>query len=92
MQINLYGIYRISAGDKTFKLDFPNGAKIDEILASILERYPILRKYWLTEDGDTYSHLNIFVNGVDIFALPNQMDTLLHPKDILDFLPPVGGG
>jgi molybdopterin converting factor small subunit len=92
MQINLYGIYRISAGVKTFKLDFPNGAKIDEILVEILQRYPILRKYWLTEEGDTYSHLNIFVNRVDIFALPDQMDTLLQSKDTLDFLPPVGGG
>jgi molybdopterin converting factor small subunit len=92
MQINLYGIYRISAGEKTFRLDFPDGAKINDVLDEILHRYPILRKYWLTEEGDTYSHLNIFVNGIDILALPEQLETLLQPKDSLDFLPPVGGG
>jgi molybdopterin converting factor small subunit len=92
MQINLYGIYRINAGEKTFTLDLPDGIKIDEVLHEILRRHPVLRKFWLTAEGDTYSHLNIFVNKVDILALPQQMDTPLKITDTLDFLPPVGGG
>ena len=42
--------------------------------------------------GDLHGHIHFFVNGRDVPYLEHQIDTVLHPDDIISVFPPVGGG
>ena len=70
----------------------PNGATVGQLIDAIIAAHPALRPELLDEKGELFGHIHFFVNGRDVPYLEHQIDTVLHPDDIISVFPPVGGG
>lgn len=92
MQFNLYATFRLLAGIKTLMIDLPDGTTVRQAVHAVVDQHPVLRPHWLDEAGDPRAHVHIFINGTDVQNLAQGENTPLHPQDVLDFFPPVGGG
>jgi len=92
MQVNFYATLRPIVGQKTIDVDIPNGATVRQLIAAIITAYPALRSELLDEKGDLQDHIKFFVNGREVIYLDRQIDTVIHPDDIITIFPPVGGG
>jgi len=92
MRVNLYANFRLHAGVKTFMLDLPPGANVYQAVLHIVSQYPALRKDWLDENDCLHAHVHIFIDGTEVGTLPQGLDTILQPENVLDFFPPVAGG
>jgi molybdopterin synthase sulfur carrier subunit len=92
MQFNLYATFRLLAGAKTFDLDLPDGVTVRQAVNALVDKQPVLRRHWLDDSGEIHAHVHIFVNGQDVQIMPSGVETPLHPTDVLDRFPPVGGG
>jgi molybdopterin synthase sulfur carrier subunit len=92
MQVNFYATLRPIVGQKTIEVDIHDGATISQLIDAIITAYPALRPELLDEKGELHGHIHFFVNGRDVPYLEHQMDTVLHPDDVISVFPPVGGG
>jgi molybdopterin converting factor small subunit len=92
MQVNLYANFRLHAGVKTFYLDLPPGTNVYQAVLQIVSQYPPLRKDWLDENDCLNAHVHVFIDGSEVGSLPESLDTLLQPENVLDFFPPIAGG
>jgi len=92
MQVNLYATFRLLAGEKSLYIDLPEGATVRELITAVVERLPVLRTHWLSDNGELHAHVHIFVNGEDVQNLPDGLDTRLPANATVDCLPPVAGG
>jgi MoaD family protein len=90
--VNLFATYRLEAGVKTFQLDVPEGTTTGKAILNILEEYPVLKKHWLSNEGELFSHVIVVLNGHDIYTQPDKLDTPLLDGDQLGFFPPMAGG
>ena len=92
MQVNLYATFRLLAGEKSFQINLPDGATVEQLVNAVVERLPALRAHWLDKNGEVHAHVHIFINGEDVQNLPMKLRTHLPASAVVDFLPPVGGG
>lgn len=92
MKINLYSTFREHAGVKTIEVALPEKASVRWVIQRILETHPALRRLWLDKNNQLHGHVHIGLNQVDIMAYPDQMETIVGDKDVLDFFPPITGG
>jgi len=90
--VNLFGVFRVEAGVNTFDLDIDEGLTAGKAILQIVERYPGLRKFWVTGEGGLSEHVLVVLNGMEIYAHPNGLQTALKPDDRLDFFSPLAGG
>lgn len=92
MKVNFYATLRPIVGQKTIDVDIPDGATIGQLISAMVAAYPALRPEILDAKGELHGHIHFFVNGRDVPYLEHQVDTVLHPDDIISVFPPVGGG
>lgn len=92
MQVNFSATYRNITGIRSFDLPVNAGDTVFDGIRKILDFYPQLRPHWVNQDGELHAHLIVILNKTDIHSLPGGLNTTLKPNDILDFVPPVGGG
>ena len=92
MKVSFYATLRQIVGQKTIDVDIPDGATVGQLIDAIVAAYPVLRPELLDEKGDLHGHIHFFINGRDVPYLEHQIDTVLHPDDIITVFPPVGGG
>ena len=92
MKVSFYATLRSIVGQKTVDVDIPDGATIGQLISVIVTAYPALRPELLDEKGSLHGHIHFFVNGRDVRYLEHQIDTVLHPDDVITIFPPVGGG
>ena len=92
MKVNFYATLRDIAGGKTIEFDVNHGATAQELLDAIVERFPLMKKELLNEDGSMYGHVHFFINGRDVQFTDNQFQTNIMPEDTVNVFPAVGGG
>lgn len=92
MKVNFFATLRRIAGQKTVMFDLEEGATAQTLLDAILLAYPPMREELLDEDGSLYRHVHLFINGRDIYFLPDDMATVIQPSDKIDLFPAVAGG
>lgn len=68
-----------------------SGQNVDEILTSLMNRYPLLRKQICAEDGNIRRFVNVFVNQEDIRFLDKQQ-TAVTNGDVISIIPSIAGG
>jgi MoaD family protein len=90
--INLYGIFRVETGQKSFTLDVEDGTTIGKTILQIVDQYPLLKKYWIGADEGLSSHVMVVLNGLEIYSQPEGLQTPLKQGDRLDFFSPLAGG
>jgi molybdopterin synthase sulfur carrier subunit len=92
MKVNFYATLRDIAGGKTIEFDVNHGVTARELLDAIVERFPLMRKELLNEDGAMYGHVHFFINGRDVQFTDNQFQTRITSEDTINVFPAVGGG
>ena len=92
MIVNFYATLRDIAGGKTIEFDVNHGVTAQELLDAIIERFPLIEKELLNEDGEMYGHVHFFINGRDVQFTDDQFQTKIMPEDTVNVFPAVGGG
>ena len=92
MKVNFFATLRDIVGGKTVEFDVDHGITAQELLDTIIERFPPLRKELLDENGKMYGHVHFFINGRDVQFTEKQFDTQILEGDTVNVFPAVGGG
>ncbi len=92
MKINFYATLRPIVGQKTVELPLADGCTVQDVLDTIVETYPPMRKELLDENGHLLQHVHLFINGRDAPYLDDMMATTIKANDKIDVFPAVGGG
>ena len=92
MKVNFYATLRPIVGQKTVELPIEDEATVQDVLETIVEKYPDMRKELMDENGQLLGHVHLFINGRDAPYLENMMETKIEPTDKIDVFPAVGGG
>lgn len=67
------------------------GATVKEVLASLTQQYPELKKHLYAESGKLRSFVNIYVNDEDI-RYAKQEETPVQANDEISIIPSIAGG
>jgi molybdopterin synthase sulfur carrier subunit len=92
MRVNFFATLRDIAGGKAVEFDVAEGITAQELLNRITERFPIMKKELLDQDGRMYGHVHLFINGRDVQFLEDGFQTRIMPEDTVNIFPAVGGG
>ncbi len=92
MKVNFFATLRDIAGGKTVEFDVNHGIPAQELLDKIVERFPLMKKELLNEDGTMYGHVHFFINGRDVQFTDEKFQTKIMQEDTVNVFPAVGGG
>lgn len=92
MKINFYATLRPIVGGKVVEVPLEHGVTAEEVLTTVLARFPGLKAELLAPDGQLLGHVHFFINGRDVQFYEAGFQTLIQPQDVISFFPAVGGG
>ena len=92
MKVNFFATFRPIVGGKTVEVDFTEGSTLQQLLLTLVERFPPIGAELFDENGNLRGHVHVFVNGRDSVYLADQLKTKLTAEDVINIFPPVGGG
>jgi sulfur-carrier protein len=92
MIVNFYATLRDISGGKAIEFNVNHGITAQELLDAIIERFPLMEKELLNEEGRMYGHVHFFINGRDVQFTDEQFLTKIMPDDTVNIFPAVGGG
>jgi molybdopterin synthase sulfur carrier subunit len=92
MQVNFYATLRPIVGGRTVTFDLTEAVTVQQLVDTVVARFPPLRERLLDGNGKLYSHVHVFINGRDAPYLPNGVETVIAPGDTIDIFPAVAGG
>lgn len=92
MKVNFFATLRDVAGGKTVEFDLEHGITAQELLDTIIEKFPLMKKELLNENGEMYGHVHFFINGRDVQFTDDKFQTKIMPRDVVNVFPAVGGG
>jgi molybdopterin synthase sulfur carrier subunit len=92
MQINFYATLRPIVGARTIDITLEEGTTVQQLIDTVIERYPPLRDQLVNAEGRLYPHVHVFVNGRDAPYLGAAFETPLASNDTIDIFPAVAGG
>lgn len=92
MKVNFFATLRDIVGGKTVEFDLEHGITAQELLDSIIAKFPPMKKELLNADGRMYGHVHFFINGRDVQFLDDEFQTKIMAGDVVNVFPAVGGG
>lgn len=92
MKVNFFATLRDIAGGKTVEFDVAHGVTAQQLLDTIIERFPLMKKELLNEEGRMYGHVHFFINGRDVQFMDENFQTKIMQGDTVNVFPAVGGG
>ena len=92
MKVNFFATLRDIAGGKVVEFDVDHGITAQELLDSIIVKFPLMKKELLKENGDMYGHVHFFINGRDVQFTDEKFQTKIMQEDTVNVFPAVGGG
>jgi len=92
MKVNFFATLRYIAGGKTVEFDVDQGISAKELLNTIVEKFPPMKKELLDDAGHMYGHIHLFINGRDVQFLDDAFQTKIMTDDVVNVFPAVGGG
>ena len=91
MIIKIYATLRTVVGGPAVHLDDDSERPIDQILQSLIDKYPELQTQLFDSAGQLQRAIHILVNGRDVRYLDGTR-TIVTAADEVRIFPPVGGG
>jgi molybdopterin synthase sulfur carrier subunit len=92
VRVRFYATFRPIVGGKHADVEVADGARVEDLLAAILERWPALREHLVEPDGGLSKRANLFVDGRAVRFLPAGLATPLEPGHEVDCFPATAGG
>jgi len=92
MKVNFFATLRDIAGGKVVEFDIDHGVTAQELLTTIIARFPLMKKELLNEHGEMYGHVHFFINGRDVQFTDEKFQTRIMQDDTVNVFPAVGGG
>ena len=92
MKVNFFATLRDIAGGKTIVFDVDHGVTAQDLMDKIIERFPLMKKELLNENGEMYGHVHFFINGRDVQFTDEKFQTKIMQDDTVNVFPAVGGG
>lgn len=92
MKVNFFATLRDIAGGKTVEFDVAQDVTAQQLLDTIIERFPLMKKELLNQDGTMYGHVHFFINGRDVQFTDEKFQTKITQVDTVNVFPAVGGG
>ena len=78
-------------GVREIPLELDEGSTVNNLLSTVVERYPSLTKLVYDDEGVFREYLEVAVNQTDIIGL-DGLETVLNDGDTVLIMPPIGGG
>ncbi len=92
VQVELFGLPRIIAGEKEITLDFGDEATFRDVVRSLAHRYPAMLGDVIQADGETLQSPNILnINGKRMIQ-PHQVDEYIRDGDTIVLMSVSAGG
>lgn len=79
VQVEFFGLARLTVGQKETSLDLPDGATFREVVRRLAARYPDLVGNVIRSDRESLQHPNVFNLNAQRMIRADQMDE--HPND-----------
>ena len=92
MKVNFFATLRDIAGGKVVEFDVDHGITAQELLNAVVEKFPLMKKELLKENGEMHGHVHFFINGRDVQFTDDKFQTKIMPEDTVNVFPAVGGG
>ena len=92
MKVNFFATLRDIAGGKIVEFNVDHGVTAQELLNTIVVRFPLMKKELLNEHGEMYGHVHFFINGRDVQFTDEKFQTRITQDDTVNVFPAVGGG
>jgi len=90
LKIKLLRPFSEAVGKKDLEIEF-NENTLNDLLKSLVNKYPKLEKEFFKNNSELTEYICIFINDKPISAL-NGVDTLLKNGDKILFFIPISGG
>jgi len=84
MKVNFGLGLRDIAGGKAVEFDLENSVTAQKLLDAIIERFPLMKKEILNEDGQMHGHIHLFINGRDVQFTDDKFQTKIMQDDIVN--------
>jgi len=91
MKIYFFATFRDLTKTKELEIPRQDLNTIQQLLTSLIERFPELQSELFTDNYQLKSHVHIFVNGRNIIHA-NCLSTLIAENDEIALFPPVAEG
>jgi MoaD family protein len=92
MKVEIYGIHRLSVGEKTVEVELPQDATVYDALQAVVQRYPSLKTKMFTQRGDLHPYQPIYINGRNPRLLTDGLQTVVRTGDVLSIFSPISSG
>jgi molybdopterin synthase sulfur carrier subunit len=90
--VKVYATLRPIVGGRLVDLDLPDGTRVRELVAHMVESWPDLAPMMLDEEGELSRRVHVFVDGRSSRHLPAGSDTVIESSNEVDVFPAVAGG
>ena len=90
--MRFYAGLRPVVGQNTVEVSLPEGTTVRQLLDELLRRWPALRPYLLTDEGELSRQVNIVIDGRSIRYLAAGLATPLRSGQEIGFFPALAGG
>jgi MoaD family protein len=92
MRVKLYATLRPIVGERVVDLPLPEGSRVRDLVALLVERWPGLAEMMLDEKGALSRRVHVFVDGRSARHLPDGVETKLFAESEIDVFPAIAGG
>jgi molybdopterin synthase sulfur carrier subunit len=92
VKVRYYAMLSDVAGKREEDIELPEGSTVLDLVHYLIEKFGLrLRNYVYDEEGQLLNYMKFNVNGVNILSLEG-FETLLDDDDVVQVIPPIGGG
>ena len=92
MRVKVYATLRPIVGERIVDLPLPEGSRVRDLAALMVERWPGLAPLMLDEAGGLSQRVHVFVDGRSARYLPDGVETKLFTGNEIDVFPAIAGG
>ncbi len=88
VRVKFYGLVFDEVGVREQRFELEKNSTLGHLLDLIVETYPALKNLVYDEKNEFRNYLQVAINGEILF----ELSSVLGEKDVVQVMPPIGGG